>query len=150
MVFCSPCTSPMSTIHNIMKALRPLTICRRLSSPRSSQRRGPRGSIGRRQPPAGIPDNATKASAALVRPKKPIAEVSDNGYNSLSTPVYIPEDPGAVVTTRHPAAKILQNSALVVERQWEVGNILLCVSGSYISMGRDCYSRWRQRLRTSE
>jgi hypothetical protein len=147
-VFCSPCTPPMSTIHSIAKALRPLTICRRLSSLRSSQRLGPRGSIGRRQPPAGIPDNATRASAAL-RPE-PIAEVPDNSYNSLSTPVYIPEDQGAVITTRHPAAKILQNSALIVERQWEVGNILLCVSGLYISMERDCYSRWRQRLRTSE
>jgi hypothetical protein len=45
--------------------------------------------------------------------------------NSLLAPVHIPEDPNAVLKERHPAAGILANSGLVVERQLEMMNVLL-------------------------
>jgi hypothetical protein len=45
--------------------------------------------------------------------------------NSLLAPVHIPEDPNAVLKERHPAAAILANSGLVVERQFEMMNVLL-------------------------
>ena len=111
---------------SLSRAFRPLTITRGLSSLRSSLGRvGPRGTIGRRPPPAGIPDNATRASNELLRPRSSTQDAASSQYNSLLTPVYIPEDPGAVITSRHPAARLLGNSALVVQRQLELGNIIL-------------------------
>lgn len=108
---------------SLSRAFRPLTITRGLSSLRSSP--GPRGTIGRRPLPAGIPDNATKASNELLRLRPSTQEAAGSQYNPLSTPVYIPEDPGAVITSRHPAARLLDNSALVVQRQLELGNLIL-------------------------
>ncbi|KAL1957047.1 hypothetical protein VTO42DRAFT_6424 [Malbranchea cinnamomea] len=45
--------------------------------------------------------------------------------NSLLAPVHIPEDPNAVLKERHPAAGILANSGLVVQRQLEMMNLLI-------------------------
>lgn len=45
--------------------------------------------------------------------------------NSLLSPVHIPEDPNGVLKSSHPAARILDNSALVIQRQLELGNLLL-------------------------
>jgi hypothetical protein len=125
----------MSTFFAISKLLRPRIIFRGLSTLRSPGGAGPRGRIGRRTAP-GIPDNATRASKALLRPEL-AADAPPEPYNSLSTPVYVPEDPGAVLTERHPAAKLLENSALVVQRQLELGNLLMYGCGNY-SMARQC------------
>ncbi|KAA8912442.1 Scramblase-domain-containing protein [Sphaerosporella brunnea] len=115
----------MLTFSAISKSFRPRIISRGLSSLRSSGGAGPRGRFGRRATPVGIPDNATKASNALLRPD-PIPDAArESSYNSLYTPVLIPEDPGAVITERHPAARLLENSALVVQRQLELGNLLI-------------------------
>ncbi|KAF8250627.1 Scramblase-domain-containing protein [Wilcoxina mikolae CBS 423.85] len=110
----------------IPKVLRPSTISRSLSSLRSSRgATGPRNTIGRRPPPARIPDAATKVNNELLPPASNIQGTSGPHYNSLSTPVYVPEDPGAVITSKHPAARLLENSALVIQRQLELGNILI-------------------------
>ena len=45
--------------------------------------------------------------------------------NNLLSPVHIPEDPDGVLTEKHPAAAILSNSAIVVQRQLELMNIML-------------------------
>lgn len=45
--------------------------------------------------------------------------------NTLLAPVHIPEDPNAVLKERHPAAGLLANSGLVVQRQLEMMNVLL-------------------------
>lgn len=45
--------------------------------------------------------------------------------NSLLAPVHIPEDPNAVLKERHPAAGLLANSGLVVQRQLEMMNVLM-------------------------
>lgn len=107
----------------LSRAFQPLTITRGLTSLRPPP--GPRGTIGRRPPLARIPVNATKASNELLRLRPSTHEAAGSQYNPLSTPVYIPEDPGAVITSRHPAARLLDNSALVVQRQLELGNIIL-------------------------
>lgn len=43
----------------------------------------------------------------------------------MMTPVHVPEDPNAVINSGHPAARLLENSSLVVQRQIELGNILM-------------------------
>ena len=45
--------------------------------------------------------------------------------NSLLSPVHIPEDPNAVINEKHPAASILSNSGIVVQRQLEIMNVVV-------------------------
>lgn len=78
-------------------------------------------SVSRRKPPPErvvfrdeLPDYATETQKA----SEPIS-------NSLLAPVHIPEDPNGVLKSSHPAAGLLDNSALVIQRQLEVGNLLL-------------------------
>jgi len=115
---------------SVSRYFRPTALSRGFSSLRASRAAGPRGTIGRRVVPT-IPVNSTRASNKLLRsqsvPKSPDTVQNESGYNSLLSPVHVPEDPGAVITERHPAAKLLQNSALVVQRRLELGNILLYV-----------------------
>ncbi|RPB26693.1 Scramblase-domain-containing protein [Terfezia boudieri ATCC MYA-4762] len=81
---------------------------------------GPR-SVSRRKPPPErvvfrdeLPDYATETQNA----SEPIS-------NSLLAPVHIPEDPNGVLKSSHPAARLLGNSALVIQRELELGNLLL-------------------------
>jgi hypothetical protein len=50
---------------------------------------------------------------------------TDPAHNPLLAPVYIPEDPSGVLKSTHPAAALLSQSALVVQRQIEMLNIFL-------------------------
>lgn len=45
--------------------------------------------------------------------------------NNLLAPVHITEDPNGVLNEKHPAASILANSAIVVQRQLELMNLLV-------------------------
>lgn len=45
--------------------------------------------------------------------------------NSLLSPVHVPEDPFGVLNERHPAATILANSGIVVQRQLELMNVMI-------------------------
>ncbi|KAL8814812.1 MAG: hypothetical protein Q9223_005993 [Gallowayella weberi] len=45
--------------------------------------------------------------------------------NSLLAPVHIPEDPNGVLNEKHPAASILANSGIVVQRQLELMNVMI-------------------------
>ncbi|KAI4257009.1 MAG: hypothetical protein LQ352_001837 [Teloschistes flavicans] len=45
--------------------------------------------------------------------------------NSLLSPVHIPEDPNGVLNERHPAASILMNSGIVIQRQLELMNVFV-------------------------
>ncbi|RPA86285.1 Scramblase-domain-containing protein [Ascobolus immersus RN42] len=47
------------------------------------------------------------------------------GPDPLLAPVNIPHDPHGVLTLDHPAAGILSNSAIIIQRQLELGNLLL-------------------------
>ncbi|MCJ1287566.1 hypothetical protein MMC26_006918 [Xylographa opegraphella] len=78
--------------------------------------------------PASIPD-ATLTPPDTV-PQSP-ETVSDTLHdtkpedNNLLAPVHIPEDPDGILNEKHPATKILANSAIVVQRQIEMMNIML-------------------------
>ncbi|KAL8689392.1 MAG: hypothetical protein Q9218_004929 [Villophora microphyllina] len=45
--------------------------------------------------------------------------------NSLLSPVHIPEDPHGVLNEKHPAAGILSNSGIVIQRQLELMNVFI-------------------------
>jgi len=45
--------------------------------------------------------------------------------NNLLAPVYIPEDPNAVLKSRHPSTSLLAQSGLVVQRQIEMMNLFI-------------------------
>lgn len=49
----------------------------------------------------------------------------DPAQNTLLAPVHIPEDPSATLREGHPAANILTNSGLVVQRQLEMMNVMM-------------------------
>ncbi|KAL8951611.1 MAG: hypothetical protein Q9183_007443, partial [Haloplaca sp. 2 TL-2023] len=53
-----------------------------------------------------------------------LKEMNDEN-NSLLSPVHIPEDPNAVINEKHPAASILSNSGIVVQRQLELMNVVV-------------------------
>ena len=74
-----------------------------------------RESSGVGSPPPPLPPNTV--SSALRD-----ANSADN--NRLS-PVHIPEDPDGILKERHPAARILANSAVVIQRELEMMNIML-------------------------
>lgn len=50
--------------------------------------------------------------------------------NTLLSPVHVPEDPNGALRGDHPATNILANSGLVVQRQLEMMNVMMYVSGS--------------------
>ena len=78
----------------------------------------------RKPPPKRIDENTPEANLDCP-------ETSSQLDNSLLSPVYIPEDPNGVLKSSHPAARLLDNSGLVVQRQLELGNLLLyAVTGS--------------------
>lgn len=45
--------------------------------------------------------------------------------NNLLAPVHVPEDPNATLKEKHPASKILSTSAIVVQRQLEIMNLVI-------------------------
>ncbi|KAI9740572.1 MAG: hypothetical protein M1834_005153 [Cirrosporium novae-zelandiae] len=45
--------------------------------------------------------------------------------NSLLSPVYVPEDPNGVLKEQHPASSLLANSAVVIQRQLELINVMI-------------------------
>lgn len=50
------------------------------------------------------------------------AKIQDN---NLLAPVHVPEDPDGVIKEKHPAARILSTSAIVVQRQLELMNLTI-------------------------
>lgn len=90
--------------------------------------RGPRNTIRR---PERI-SNARDEGAQLAQPESTNLEAShpnaanyDPSQNTLVAPVHIPEDPNAVLQETHPAAGLLSNSGLVVQRQLELMNVMM-------------------------
>ncbi|KAL8983522.1 MAG: hypothetical protein Q9205_002258 [Flavoplaca limonia] len=70
-----------------------------------------------KRPSQGKPGRKLTLSDALKTIK--------NQNNSLLSPVHIPEDPNGVLNAKHPAAHILANSGIVVQRQLELMNVLV-------------------------
>lgn len=127
---------------------RPLTLgrwsatgCRYASlkpSPWSRNNRGPLRRPDSYKPANSRPGNSNKGDNAPETnsppPESPDARIESLSSslhdtapqdNSLLAPVHIPEDPNAILKERHPAAGLLANSGLVVQRQLEMMNVLL-------------------------
>jgi hypothetical protein len=68
-------------------------------------------------PPASEPSKVEAVSNALAS--------TPDSENNLITPVYIPEDPNGALKETHPAMRLLDNSAIVVQRQLEMMNVLM-------------------------
>jgi hypothetical protein len=109
--------------------LKGFLIRRSLSTLRGrSTRLGPRSSIAR---PGRIPQTQ-KPDETPQQPDSPAPESQDSinpnydpSQNTLLSPVYLPEDPNGVLKETHPATKLLANSALVVQRQLEMMNVMM-------------------------
>ncbi|OXV09071.1 hypothetical protein Egran_03166 [Elaphomyces granulatus] len=68
--------------------------------------------------PENHPTSTSESLSSTLRNTEP-------ERNSLLSPIHIPEDPNAVLKDQHPAAKLLTNSGLVVQRQLELMNVML-------------------------
>lgn len=102
--------------------------------------RGPRNSLRRRefpQPISNLRNNPSRDNAADASGPSSTRSATENTsstlhdtppeQNTLLAPVHIPEDPNAVLKERHPAARLLANSGLVVQRELELMNVMLYV-----------------------
>ena len=85
-----------------------------------------------KKPPASQPPSheseQVSSSAVKVSSLEAVSDAlrtADTQENNLLSPVRIPEDPDGVLTEKHPAAAILSNSAIVVQRQLELMNVML-------------------------
>ncbi|KAL8773279.1 MAG: hypothetical protein Q9194_004376 [Teloschistes cf. exilis] len=83
----------------------------------------------RRAAQSSTRSQADKSKDQAEQEKKPsIADVlkeTKDEDNSLLSPVHIPEDPNGVLNERHPAAAILTNSGIVIQRQLELMNVFI-------------------------
>jgi hypothetical protein len=95
--------------------------------------RGPRSTLPRHQQPSRIPKAPESSPGLSHKGSSKVDAVSDAlrdidaDKNNLLSPVHIPEDPNGVLNERHPAAGILANSSIVVQRQLELMNVMLWV-----------------------
>ena len=98
---------------------------------RNSQSRTPQKTVGRPSQASRIPKRP-EDSPAQVEGKTSSTNAISNALrttspqdNNLLAPVYVPEDPDGVLNEKHPAAALLANSAIVVQRQLELMNVML-------------------------
>ncbi|KAA6413206.1 MAG: hypothetical protein FRX48_02950 [Lasallia pustulata] len=93
--------------------------------------RGPRNRYRRPAQPSQIPKKPESSPGISEKGSSSIDAVSNALHdtkpedNNLLSPVHVPEDPDGVLNERHPAANILVNSAIVVQRQLELMNVML-------------------------
>ena len=95
----------------------------RTSSPRNTVHRPPQPSPNSKRPENSPAHEEGKSSSTDA-----ISDALQNTKpkdNNLLAPVYIPEDPNGVLNEKHPAAALLANSAIVVQRQLELMNVML-------------------------
>ncbi|KAL8740240.1 MAG: hypothetical protein Q9190_007035 [Brigantiaea leucoxantha] len=102
--------------------VRPRKALKSRYDPRSSQARIPAertrpwGQSSKQPPQEEQPQKQTVSDALReTRPED----------NNLLSPVHIPEDPNGVLNEKHPAASILTNSSIVVQRQLELMNLIV-------------------------
>ncbi|KAF1968759.1 Scramblase-domain-containing protein [Bimuria novae-zelandiae CBS 107.79] len=90
-----------------------------VNRPASSQQ--PEQKPPQNEPPS--PPNE-QASSRVEAVTNALATTSD-AQNPLLTSVHIPEDPHGVIKETHPAMRLLEHSAIVVQRQLEMMNVLM-------------------------
>lgn len=92
---------------------------------------GPRNTVHRPPQPSPLPKRHEDSPAQAEGKASSTSTVSNAlrnanpEENNLLAPVYIPEDPDGVLNEKHPAAALLANSAIVVQRQLELMNVML-------------------------
>lgn len=106
------------------------------SLPRRSFMVHRKAAFATRVPPDPRPDPKSQHPSSDGSPDQPAETPSAHALsdalknakaedNNLLSPVHIPEDTNGVLNESHPAARILANSALVVQRQLEMMNVML-------------------------
>jgi len=114
----------------LRKALRPPS-SHFLRAAYATRTKGPRSTLPRHQQPSRIPKAPESSPGLSHKGSSKVDAVSDAlrdanaDQNNLLSPVHIPEDPNSVLNERHPAAAILANSSVVVQRQLELMNVML-------------------------
>lgn len=99
--------------------------------PRASLRNSRGAQLPRSQPSSTEHRKADGPSSANTNGASKVDAVSNalartpDAENDLVTPVYMPEDPHAVLKETHPAMRLLDNSAILVQRQLEMMNVLM-------------------------
>ncbi|MCJ1403022.1 hypothetical protein MMC11_006244 [Xylographa trunciseda] len=86
--------------------------------PQTQNTGNPPSGLGAVSPPQNEASQAPETVSNTLHDTKP-------EDNNLLSPVHIPEDPDGILNEKHPATKILANSAIVVQRQIEMMNIML-------------------------
>ena len=92
---------------------------------------GSRNTVHRPPQPSRIPARPESSPAQAEGKSSSTATVSDAlrhanpQDNNFLAPVYIPADPDGMLNEKHPAAPLLANSAIVVQRQLELMNVML-------------------------
>lgn len=71
------------------------------------------------------PENEPPKDSSKVDAVSNALATTPDSENNLITPVYMPEDPHAVLKQSHPAMRLLDNSSLIVQRQLEMMNVLM-------------------------
>jgi hypothetical protein len=85
---------------------------------------GPRNTVPKPPQPSRIP-TPSERQGRNVNAVSEAPYPTENRDNSLLCPVHIPEDPNGVLRESHPAAGILANSAIVIQRQLELMNVMM-------------------------
>ncbi|KAJ5689377.1 Scramblase-domain-containing protein [Penicillium macrosclerotiorum] len=110
-------------------SLRGIPVHRPLSTLRGrSTHRGPRNSIirpGRTSQPKSPAHAPEQLGTTISEAQDALSSTYDPAQNTLLSPVYLPEDPNGVLKEDHPAANLLANSGLVVQRQLEMMNVMI-------------------------
>lgn len=97
---------------------------------RLSKHKAPRTSLPYSTKPPGnenspnTHDESPKETSKVDAVSNALSTTPDS-ENNLITPVYMPEDPHAVLKQTHPAMRLLDNSSLIVQRQLEMMNVLM-------------------------
>ncbi len=127
-------------MHRISPSLQPSTCLRcayraTLATGRARRPSRPLRTNARSRPARALPSgsqpwaqSSEEQSQEKALPKLTLSEAlrdTKNGDNSLLSPVHVPEDPNGVLNEKHPAASILTNSGLVVQRQLELMNVMI-------------------------
>ncbi|KAI9775089.1 MAG: Phospholipid scramblase 3 [Candelina submexicana] len=116
----------------IVKGLFRSQPARTIRSAYSTKHQAGRRNTARRPPhPAPIPKppditrNPSQGKTSRVDEVSGALQAASAGENNLLSPVHIPEDPYAIIKENHPATSILSNSAIVVQRQLELMNLMI-------------------------
>lgn len=129
-----PKFGPLNTIRNASLRASPWSKKPPKSPPRIN--RGAHGAPGKPGPENGNKNKDSPSESQSLENLSSALHDTDPRKNSLLAPVHIPEDPNGILKSSHPAAGILTNSGLVIQRQLEMMNVLMSVFWSSLLLGQ--------------